>query len=659
MKLVAAIFFTLILTSVVYGEERIPDVPLQDILNSEVTVASLKPRRLNETPAIVSVVSREEIEMSGARDLVDVLRAIPGFEFGVDIWNNLNISFRGSTGIGGRLLVLVDGLVIPDLLYGDFDLSNRFPIDLIERVEIIRGPGSAIYGNFAELAVVNVVTKIGAESNKSQATYTSGYYSESSARQNLELQYARPGNNSYVGISLFGGLFNRSDRTYIAPNGAPWNMQNDSGLRTDNINVNLRYGDLSGKLMFDTSRVGYRDGFVDVMVLPKWHAEYRSYFGDVSYAYHPISKLVITPQFEFKMSQPYWSVQLPLNDPNYYDATALHYGYGLKATYDINDWVSVLVGGKYESEHAYYGGNEPERYYHFPGNSSSMSLDRYSVFGEGVIGTPYVDITAGLRYEETSSYNSSVVPRIGLTKSFGDTHIKLIYNRAYRAPTIEQISGGVVSGKPLYTETGDVYEVEVGQRLNDSQIVAVNFYEMRMQRVINYQYDTVRQINTYINSGSEGSMGVDAEYKYNDGKAHATLRYSFLYADNPDNSIWTVPGNSNLFVGIPAHKVSIDAGYKITKNLSINTTGIYTSEAYAYTSVDPTTGSSVLSRFKPEFYQNLYLLNKNVIWQGFDVGVGIYDLFGSHHSYLATYDNGHAPLPAGSREYLVKLSYSL
>lgn len=658
MKLLASGLLTLFLSTVAYGQEPLSDVPLGDVLNMEVGVASIKQRRLNEAPAIVSVVSREEIERSGARDLVDLLRTIPGFDFGTDIWNTLTISFRGFTGPGGRILISVDGLVMPDLLYGSFDVSNRLPINLIERVEIIRGPGSAIYGNFAEVTVINLVSKIGAESNKSQSTFTSGYYSDSSARQNLELQYARPGDNSYVGISLSGGLFNRSDRTYVDPIGDTWNMLNDSTLRTANLNLNLRYGDLTGKFMLDNSRVGYRDGYGFVEP-KKRHAEYRTYLGNISYAYTPVSRLSIIPQFEFKLSEPYRSVDVPLNHPTYYDATSQHFGYGLKATYDLNDWVSLLIGGTYEKEYASYGGNEPERNYHFPDNKSSMDLERYSLFGETVIGTPYVDVTAGLRFEDTRSYNSSLVPRIGLTKTFGDTHVKLIYNRAYRAPTIKQLSGGFKSGQTLDTETADVYEVELGHRLDESNVITANYYEMRMKRVITYRYDSDRQVDTYVNSGSQGSRGVDVEFRHNSGTTHATLRYSYIQASNPKNSIWSVPGASTSFLGIPTHKVSLSAGYKFSNNLSINTTGVFTSERYAYASIDPVTGASVVRRYKPEYYQDLYLLYKNAIWKGFDVGVGIYDLFNSRHRYLPTYDSGHAPLPAGSREFLFKLSYVL
>ncbi|MBT1073580.1 TonB-dependent receptor plug domain-containing protein [Pelotalea chapellei] len=631
---------------------------IENVLDMEVTSTSIRPRLQSEVPAIISVITRDDIEMSGARDLVDLLRAQPGFEFGVDIWNNLIISFRGITVSGGRILVAVDGLPLPDLLYGSIDLSNRIPINLVERVEIIRGPGSVTYGNFAELAVVNIITKIGAETNKRQATFTSGFYAGSSARQNVELQYARPGENSYLGLTLFGGLHNRSDRTYVDPAGTTWNMQNDAEIRNGNLNLNLRYGQLSGRFMLDNSRVGYRDGY-GLVTDRKRHAEYRTYLGDISYTYKPTNSITVIPNFAYQVSQPYRSTDVPVTDPTYYDPTARNLTAGLRAAWDVNDWLALSGGGQYNNTYAAYGGSDPSRQYLFPGGKASKGFERYSIFTEAVVATKYADVTAGLRYEGTDgTYNSALVPRVGLSRSFGDTHVKVVYNRAYRAPTLEQISGGIKAGTPLKTETADVYELELGHRLDDHNSLQASCYAIHGRNVISYRYDDVQLVDTYINSGRQGSRGLEAEYHYHSNTAQLALRYSFVLADNLHDSVWSVPGRQSMFIGIPSHKATVTAGYKITSSLSVNTTAIFTSERYGYASVDPNTQQSILKRFSPELYQDIYFLYKDALTKGLDLGVGVYDLYGTHHSYLTTYNSGHAPLPAGSREYLFKVSYT-
>ncbi len=123
---------------------------LQEALNKKVNVSSKKPLSLRETPGIVSVVSAEEIANAGARDLIDVLRMVPGFEFSTDIEFQVGLGIRGNWAIEGKALLLLDGIEINETLYQNTQLGNRFPVDQIERIEIIRGPGSAIYGGTAE-----------------------------------------------------------------------------------------------------------------------------------------------------------------------------------------------------------------------------------------------------------------------------------------------------------------------------------------------------------------------------------------------------------------------------------------------------------------------------------------------------------------------------
>jgi outer membrane receptor for ferrienterochelin and colicin len=131
---------------------------LQKSLNQKVSVATLN-LSSRESPGIVTVINREEITNSGARDLTDVLRLVPGFDIMQDLQFVLGMSLRGSWANEGKILVLMDGVPFNELLYQSVAIGNRFPVDAIERIEIIRGPGSAIYGGSAEYGVINIITK--------------------------------------------------------------------------------------------------------------------------------------------------------------------------------------------------------------------------------------------------------------------------------------------------------------------------------------------------------------------------------------------------------------------------------------------------------------------------------------------------------------------
>ena len=82
----------------------------------------------------MTVVTREEIERSGARELADVLGLVPGFQLGGDLYSSVFAGFRGIRGSEGKLLVLLDGHAMFELLYYATELGNRIPVDQIGRI---------------------------------------------------------------------------------------------------------------------------------------------------------------------------------------------------------------------------------------------------------------------------------------------------------------------------------------------------------------------------------------------------------------------------------------------------------------------------------------------------------------------------------------------
>ncbi|GAB4129461.1 MAG: hypothetical protein Fur0027_14210 [Raineya sp.] len=127
----------------------------------EVEIASKQKQAVEEAPSIISVVTREDIENYGFRDITDILRLVPGFEYGMDVQSLFGIGFRGIWGHEGKVLVMIDNHPINCFGYGNTNFFGHLPVSVIERVEIIRGPGSALYGTFAEAAVINIITRTG------------------------------------------------------------------------------------------------------------------------------------------------------------------------------------------------------------------------------------------------------------------------------------------------------------------------------------------------------------------------------------------------------------------------------------------------------------------------------------------------------------------
>ena len=144
------------------------ELTLEELLNVEVESvygASRYQQRLNEAPASVTVITAEEVTAYGWRTLADLLATAAGFHESYD----RNYSYLGIRGFArpgdynSRVLLLVDGHRLNDNVFDQAAIGSELPLDLdlIERVEIIRGPSSSLYGTSALLAAINIVTRRG------------------------------------------------------------------------------------------------------------------------------------------------------------------------------------------------------------------------------------------------------------------------------------------------------------------------------------------------------------------------------------------------------------------------------------------------------------------------------------------------------------------
>ena len=186
---------------------------LQKMLNKNVSVSAQK-LTSRETPGIVSVVTAEEIQNSGARDMIDVLRLVPGFDVSQDLQFVMGLNLRGNWANEGKVLVLMDGQPFNDLLYQSVAVGNRFPIDAIERIEIIRGPGSAQYGGSAEYGVVNIITKAASTLNGAAVYGTAGFHNDATGRTNGGAMAASNTGKVDWDFSFFKGKGIVSDQVY-------------------------------------------------------------------------------------------------------------------------------------------------------------------------------------------------------------------------------------------------------------------------------------------------------------------------------------------------------------------------------------------------------------------------------------------------------------
>src|SRR5580698_4791330 len=152
----------LLLSGAGFGEEQdLTQLSLEDLMNMQVTSVSKKEQKLSQVAAAIFVITQEDIRRSGATNIPDLLRMVPGLDVAQINGNTWAISARGfNLQFANKLLVLIDGRAVYSPLFGGVNWDTQdVPLEDIERIEVIRGPGGTVWGANAVNGVINIITK--------------------------------------------------------------------------------------------------------------------------------------------------------------------------------------------------------------------------------------------------------------------------------------------------------------------------------------------------------------------------------------------------------------------------------------------------------------------------------------------------------------------
>jgi iron complex outermembrane recepter protein len=143
------------------GPKSLATMSMQDLMNIEVTSVSKKEQKLSDVAAAIYVITQEDIRRSGTTNIPDLLRMVPGMDVAQINANTWAVSARGfNHQFSDKLLVLIDGRAVYTPLLGGVDWETQdVPLEDIDRIEVIRGPGATIWGANAVNGVINIVTK--------------------------------------------------------------------------------------------------------------------------------------------------------------------------------------------------------------------------------------------------------------------------------------------------------------------------------------------------------------------------------------------------------------------------------------------------------------------------------------------------------------------
>ncbi|MBL7919320.1 MAG: TonB-dependent receptor plug domain-containing protein [Bacteroidia bacterium] len=622
---------------------------LEKLINSLISVASKKPLNTRESPSIISLITQDEIASSGARDLIDVLRLIPGFDFGVDVEGVVGVGIRGNWAHEGKVLMLIDGQEMNEILFATNQFGNRYPVEQIKRIEIIRGPGSAIYGGFAEYGVINIITKQGADINGVNVSGTYGQGSEDYLRRNVSLSLGQKIKEVEYSISGSVGQGQRSNGIYTDFQDSSYNMTGNSQNNPAFFNAGIKYKGLSFRAIGDFFQTTMRDGYGNVIPGGAVKDNFCGIFSELKYIIKVNDKLTITPRINYKSQTPWQSEAYTGKEE--YNRTATRTLGNITTSYNLNRYINFVLGSEYFRDEA----KDKVDSSYFSNNKQKVSYHNYAFFAQGLIKTRIVNFILGARYDKHNEYGYAFVPRVGLTKKYGKFHFKALYSSAFRAPSIENINYSTNDGiKPELTQ---VIEVEMGYQLTRKSFFNINVYDITTNNPIVYYTDST-STDYYINSGHSGTQGIEAEYTVKQKWGHVAINYAYYSAGNKEKiPDYEVSDNSSALMAFANNRVNLNSSFNLAKGLSLSPTVSFYGARYGYSSVD-STGTSVAELFAPTTLLNIYL-RYNTPLKGLTVGLGVYDILDEQFKFLQPYNGYHAPLPGPGREIIFRLQYTL
>jgi outer membrane cobalamin receptor len=636
----------LIFPTAAFAEIDPYSLSLEELMNIPVTVSSRLPLSQRKTPGIVSVITAEEIRQSGARDLVDVLRQVPGMDFRVTVNNGIAPGMRGHIGSDGRVLMLVDGIEVNDLRYGGANFAQGFPVEQIARIEIIRGSGLALYGGTALLGVINIISKSTEELAGVQVGAGLGYAASGArSRDYISLMGGLRGDTAKLSVMAHKGQALRSDRTYQDVSGNSFNMATANAIYPEFLNVGLQIGNFSARYLRDASQVNDRDGSASNIRV----ADYKNYYLSdsllVQQLFQATPELTLTPSVTYLQQNPRKTVK---PDGTVTSETSVNrLQTKLPLAWAVSSAWHISGGLEYVSEN-YQGSVRLYPLKPLPFDSTTIA----SFYGEILSRNDWGDITVSARLDDHSHSGLLQAERLGYTKIFGDWHVKLMGSVAERAPSMEGYATQRIT--PLKPETARTWEMETGYRLSADSQFTVNIFDITTD-------DTL----VLVNMQTVHTRGLEAGYKIRKDWGYGEVNYSYYNAAGTDTTLIKVmrdPFESpvvddTMNLAFPAHKLTANLHYKLADDWSVNSTLVYLGSRWGKVAPNINGDGGQLKSFAPTPLLNIVLSWDNALLKDLDITLGLYNALNQEVDFISPMNSYHAPLPDMSREVLLQTQY--
>lgn len=621
-------------------EKKYTEMSLEQLMDIPISVASNKATTVRRAPAAVALITSDDIRRLGARDLAEVLRTVPGFYTTFSFNTLFSMQFRGSAGGVSKILWIIDDIPFNDDLYGDTSVGRRFPIDVIDRIEVMRGPGSAKYGGLAGMAVIKITTKQAVMAN-SQVHAQLGMQNEGTPEQKIEAMFSKAGEKLNGGVLISARRAGQSEGSATDVTGFSADLKDNTKIEDLFTLSRIGAGKFTGQVLTDHYEVQ------DIMSFGAFIPETLPIkFGTVAarmnYAFEVSDKFTVSPYLMYKEAKPFSQTgDIASAYAVEYNRKSQRYEAGVNLDYRFSETQNLLVG----ISHAEIDGTSLTSSVFPENNSKEVSMEETGLYTEFYADVGLFETTLGARYDK-GLYGDKIVPRLALVKQMDSWGTKLIYTEGFRSPLIENYFSNVAGNFPD-PETIKLTEFELSKKINSHSQATLNLYYVEVENPLIFNSSGFNYENVSL---FDATTGAELSYEYRDPKNIA--KFSVDYAWRNPAPRWSVPGHDDFAYGAANIHSALHYSYKFNDNYSVSPTLLYEGAKYSY---EWTGAAQEAVKFKETIYANLILERRNLFMNDMTLAIGIYNI--GDADYRSVDGAGQVgSLPHQSTTYAAKLS---
>jgi outer membrane receptor for ferrienterochelin and colicins len=632
------------------------ELPLEALMNLDVPkvyAASKVEQKTTEAPSSITIVTADDVKKFGYRTLADVLQSVQGFNVSYD----RNYAFLGTRGISlgdfnSRVLLLVDGHRVNNNLTDGAAIGTDFilDVDLIDRVEIIRGPGSVLYGNNAFFGVINVITRQGRNINGVESSVEYGGFDTYKARVTVGKQFTN-------GLEfLLSGTFydSRGNERLFYPefntpsqnNGVAENMDAD---RFASFFGSVGYSDFSLEGAFNERRKVNPTAQFDLTTFndPRLRTVDDRSYAAVKYAHSfpdvvDVTARVYFDRYDHDIGFPQ---SLVVGTNVLFSAfsrekdTGEWWGTEVQLTKTLWDRHVITLGGEYRDDFLQESGLTGQ-----PTVEGSRESHGIYLQGDFAVLTN-LHLNLGGRYDQYGDFDPAFDPRLALIYNpYEGSTLKAIYGTAFRAPNFtelgdprfQQITPEEITGYEL------IYEQQFGPHVRSS---LSGFYNQMDNLIV-------------FNSGSFTNLNADTkglELAFEGAGLYGIRgRASYSFQDTHNDTVsWQTPDSPN-------HLLKLDVSVPIWQEK------IYGGVEFRFASNRRTLHNTTDSSGQPITVQgddaasygvvNLTLFSRNLI-RNLEFSASVYNVLDRHYGDPASNFHIQYVIEQDGRSFRLKLTY--